>query len=542
MNRSVKLLEEVYESYKGNPTRQIRELKKFIAEGKKTGDSELLGAAYFYIGYIYYELDDRDNVFTNALKAVAMLKDSGNASLLVRSYVMLGYGYGRQENYQMELDCYDKAYLLARKYRIRGEVYHTLLNDLSNCYHQMGDCKTAIKLVNEAISRLKAMSPDDFIDLAMYVINLSEYYKDNNEPEKAREVLEEMGEWVEKIALNGLVCDYYLRIALLSFILKDSKSGKKYIDKSFEVIPDNVFPHPLYDDMRQVSHILVKSGDRKRAGKILELMKAYARNNPGTLEQLIAYRTMAEYYAKFGEEKLAFECYSKLDCLYEIRLKELQMIQLNVRKKMKVADGEILKLKKKIEESEELATKEPLTKLLNRTTLLRVASDFIDAAAEKKEKVGAIFIDIDFFKECNDTYGHVKGDEILNVVADACKKEESSAVRFARYGGDEFFGITLGLEDKEVTDIAARICKRIRKADIPNEKNPNGHRVTLSVGVANVRIFGQNDTIIEIANYADKAVYYSKNAGKNCIHLLEYGRKDDESKEGKEARFVRIDF
>ncbi len=542
MNRSVKLLEEVYESYKGNPTRQIRELKKFIAEGKKTGDSELLGAAYFYIGYIYYELDDRDNVFTNALKAVAMLKDSGNASLLVRSYVMLGYGYGRQENYQMELECYDKAYLLARKYRIRGEVYHTLLNDLSNCYHQMGDCKTAIKLVNEAISRLKAMSPDDFIDLAMYVINLSEYYKDNNEPEKAREVLEEMGEWVGKIALNGLVCDYYLRIALLSFILKDSKGGKKYIDKSFEVIPDNVFPHPLYDDLRQVSHILVKSGDQKRAGKILELMKVYARNNPGTLEQLIAYRTMAEYYAKFGEEKLAFECYSKLDSLYEIRLKEFQMIQLNVRKKMKVADGEILKLKKKIEESEELATKEPLTKLLNRTTLLRVASDFIDAAAKKKEKVGAIFIDIDFFKECNDTYGHVKGDEILKAVAGACKKEETPAVRFARYGGDEFFGITLGLEDKEVTDIAARICERIRKADIPNEKNPNGHRVTLSVGVANVRIFGQNDTIIEIANYADKAVYYSKNAGKNCIHLLEYGRKDDESKEGKEARFVRIDF
>ncbi len=96
-----------------------------------------------------------------------------------------------------------------------------------------------------------------------------------------------------------------------------------------------------------------------------------------------------------------------------------------------------------------------------------------------------------------------------------------------------------GLEDKEVTDIAARICERIRKADIPNEKNPNGHRVTLSVGVANVRISGQTDTIIEIANYADKAVYYSKNAGKNCIHLLDHGRKDAV---GNEARFIRIDF
>ena len=539
INRSVRLLEKVYETYKGNPTRQIGELKKFIAEGKKTGDTDLLGAAYFYIGYINYELGDRDGIFTNALKAVAMLKDSGDAGLLVRSYVMLGYGYSRQENHQMELDCYDKAYALARKHRLKGEIFHTLLNDLSNCYHHMGDCRTAIRLMSEAVSRLKTESPDDFTSLAIYVINLSDYYKDNNEPEKAREVLEEMGKWVVKVGFNGLVCDYYLRIALLAYILKDSKSGKKYIDRSFEFIPDNVFPHPLYDDLRQISHILVESGDKKRAGKILELMKTYAQKNPGTLEQLIAYRTMAEYYAKFGEEKLALEYYSKLDRLYETRLNEFQKIQLGVHNKMKVADGEILKLNRKIEESEELATKEPLTKLLNRATLLRVASDFIDAASKKKEKVGAIFIDIDFFKECNDTYGHVKGDEILKEVAGACRKEETPVVRFARYGGDEFFGITHGLEDKEVTDIAARICERIRKADIPNEKNPNGHRVTLSVGVANVRISGQTDTIIEIANYADKAVYYSKNAGKNCIHLLDYGRKDTE---GNEARFVRIDF
>ena len=223
MNKSVKLLEKVYESYKGNHAKQIRELKKFIAEGKKTGDTDLLGAAYFYIGYIYYELGDRDGIFTNALKAVAMLKDSGNASLLVRSYVMLGYGYARQENYQMEFDCYDKAYALARKHRFKGEVFHTLLNDLSNCYHHMGDCKTAIRLMSEAIFQLKTVSPDDFTSLAMYVINLAEYYKDNNEPEKAREVLEEMGKWVGKVGFNGLVCDYYLRMALIAYILKDSK-------------------------------------------------------------------------------------------------------------------------------------------------------------------------------------------------------------------------------------------------------------------------------------------------------------------------------
>ena len=71
--------------------------------------------------------------------------------------------------------------------------------------------------------------------------------------------------------------------------------------------------------------------------------------------------------------------------------------------------------------------------------------------------------------------------------------------------------------------------------EIPNEKNPNGGRITLSVGVVNVLITDKTDTIIEIANYADKAVYYAKNAGKNAVYMLEH-------KAGKAADFIKIDF
>lgn len=512
---------------------------RYWRQGRNTGDSCLIGAAYFYIGYVFYELDDRDGVFTNALKAVAMLKDSTEYNLLVRAYIMLGYGYARQENYQMELDCYDKAYVLARKHRIKGNIWITLLNDLSNCYHQLGDHKSAIQMMDECISNFEALSPDDYASRAMYSINLSEYYKDNDQPDKAREILIGMGDWIGNVDFKGLVCDYYLRLALVSFKLDDPTNGKKYIDRSFENVPENMFPHPIYDDYRQLSHILVTDGDKKRAEKILKLMKNYARNNPGTIEQLIAYRTMSEYYARFGEEKLALDYYSRLDELYENRIDEFRKIQLNINKKMQDADKEIFKLNKKIRESEELSLREPLTKLLNRSALLKIASDFIDTAAKKKEKVGAIFIDIDFFKECNDTYGHVQGDEILREVARTCKKEETSAIRFARYGGDEFFCVTHGLDDKEVSEIARRICARIRKADIPNEKNPNGHRVTLSVGVVNVPITGHTDTILEIANYADRAVYFAKNEGKDRIYFLDHGRKDIS---GNDAPYVRVEF
>ena len=113
------------------------------------------------------------------------------------------------------------------------------------------------------------------------------------------------------------------------------------------------------------------------------------------------------------------------------------------------------------------------------------------------------------------------GDEIIREVARACKAEETAFIRFARYGGDEFFGITRGLADDAVAEIARRICRRIRALDIPNEKSPNGQRITLSAGVVNVAITERTDTIIDVAKYADKALYHAKNAGKDAIYLLD---------------------
>ena len=99
--------------------------------------------------------------------------------------------------------------------------------------------------------------------------------------------------------------------------------------------------------------------------------------------------------------------------------------------------------------------------------------------------------------------------------------------------------MTMGLSDEEVCDVASRICRTIRNADIPHINNVGGDRLTLSVGVANVPITDKTDTILEIANYADKAVYYAKNAGKNAIYELVHGGLGEKE---TGAAFVKIDF
>lgn len=76
-------------------------------------------------------------------------------------------------------------------------------------------------------------------------------------------------------------------------------------------------------------------------------------------------------------------------------------------------------------------------------------------------------------------------------------------------------------------------------AEIPNEKNPNGQRVTLSVGVVNVQVSCSGETIIEIVKLADQALYHAKERGKNAIYLLE---QKDNNKKGKDVTYRNISF
>ena len=535
---NLEFADNIYDEYKNDYKKLLKEMKKLIKQGKETADKELIGAAYYYLALANKDYEDKDGTFTNSLKAVSFLEKTKNYSLLAKSYICLGYAYGADENTQLELSCYDKALSIIKRHRIYGDIRITALNNISACYHAAGNCEKSIGILNECIGYLKKDSPDNYLDLLMYSINLGNCYDDNGEPEKTREVLESAEVYAKNVSFKPLICDYYVKYAIISFKLGDEAKAINSCDKAFDYINYDLFPLPLYDDMRQLSHILVERNDKERAGKIIEPMTVYAEKNIGTFEQITAYRTFAEYYRKFGDYERSLECYQRLEELYDKHTTELRLIKTGVYNRMKKVDAQIRRLNKKIEQSEALANREPLTMLLNRSAMLKTASEFLETAVRKKAKIGAIFIDIDHFKEFNDTYGHAKGDEIIKEVANACRKEENANIRFARYGGDEYFGITIGLEDSDVAAIPARICDRIRKAGVENVKCPYGI-VTLSAGVVNVKVTENTDTIIEIINYADKAVYYAKRAGKNAVYFLDHGRKDEN---GKDNPFVRIDF
>ena len=248
----IEYVEKVFNDNEANLGKQRSLLEGLIQQGQKEGNEFLIGVAYFYMSVSYYDESDYINMLTNALKAIEFIKDTNEYKLIARVYTILGYAYGLQGNFQLEYTNHEKAYQIVKKKRIKGTLLVTVLNNLAICYHELGQTSTPIKFYQECIDYVKESEPDNYDDLAMYSLNIAECYKDSNNVDKANEVLSLMEKWIDKVSFIPLVCDYYLRYSILSYHVNDIEKGNIYLDKAFELIPQNIYPHPIYDDLMKM--------------------------------------------------------------------------------------------------------------------------------------------------------------------------------------------------------------------------------------------------------------------------------------------------
>lgn len=142
-------------------------------------------------------------------------------------------------------------------------------------------------------------------------------------------------------------------------------------------------------------------------------------------------------------------------------------------------------------------------------------SDLIAKARNSESTLFLMMIDIDFFKEINDEYGHDVGDQVLRHIADIIKTSARKKDVCSRFGGDEFVLILSDANEEQVGSIAARIMEKLRKSPLVLEDCVlEGTEVTLSIGIAQWKNEMCNQNLTQ---YADEALYFSKQKGRNQI-------------------------
>lgn len=157
----------------------------------------------------------------------------------------------------------------------------------------------------------------------------------------------------------------------------------------------------------------------------------------------------------------------------------------------------------------ELSNTDKLTGLYNRRYFSQKMSEFIRAFEMEHVQFSLLIIDIDHFKNVNDTYGHQVGDIVLEQLAQLLKEVVGEQGVVCRFGGEEFTIILIGHSQQVADDINKRAAAK---------EWPHIHKLTVSVGMAN---FTEHDDEQSLIQRADEALYYSKEHGRNRVTIYE---------------------
>ncbi|WP_430754980.1 diguanylate cyclase [Magnetovirga frankeli] len=161
-----------------------------------------------------------------------------------------------------------------------------------------------------------------------------------------------------------------------------------------------------------------------------------------------------------------------------------------------------------------------LTQVPNRRALEQFLQAEKARAARCHDKLALLMVDIDFFKNYNDYYGHQAGDDCLREVAQLLQSALPRATDFvARYGGEEFIVVLPGTDQQGAVAVAERLLQQVREQRIAHAASEIGEYLSLSVGVGVCHSF-EPGCIEQLKRHADKALYRAKHQGRDrvCVY------------------------
>ncbi len=237
-----------------------------------------------------------------------------------------------------------------------------------------------------------------------------------------------------------------------------------------------------------------------RSEKIAELDKTYATAHKLKQNELLVNQNKIESLKikdaenqKFAQQRNISILITTVFVFFLLLLK-----QLKIRKQLKY-----------------LTKTDSLTNLYNRRTLFEQGGNLVDTAISGQQSLSVILLDIDFFKNINDTYGHDVGDNVIKAIAKLGSETMRSRDIFARLGGEEFAGVLPGVNCAEAKAIAERLREKVENMELSTLEVKQ--QVTVSIGVACLDLVSPD--FDELLNAADIAMYFAKANGRNRVCL-----------------------
>jgi diguanylate cyclase (GGDEF)-like protein/PAS domain S-box-containing protein len=173
--------------------------------------------------------------------------------------------------------------------------------------------------------------------------------------------------------------------------------------------------------------------------------------------------------------------------------------------------GDEIAMRNRVADLEKMAFIDTLTGLPNRRYLISQITGRLEQLKRYQWPVGLLFMDVDQFKEVNDTHGHNVGDGLLKMVGSTLGQTARSFDIVGRFAGDEFIGVISNVDLEKLVAVGERFRVMVAASAL---RAPVELCTTISIGAAMAR---ETDTADELIKRADKKLYQAKNAGRNRI-------------------------
>lgn len=457
----------VLENRRNDNDRVLEYCHKIIELADETSDEDALGFAYFYIGEVEYLTNSIDEMFGSMLNALRYLGNSGQWYLAARVYNVMGITSVSRGNTVAAMEYYMSGLYICEEHDVKS-VQSSIELNLGYLYLDAGVYKEAeeyfLKAYNEYVRTPAEKRRNE--TLTMIYTNLATCHLLADELDKAKEYIGKLKD--ECQASFGNMDYIYVECLEVRFhhICGDYKSRDKIIDDVKRRLSGNVLIMDIFDDIYDFCNLMVEIDRLDVLQEIIEKLDEPIKKTQINNLKRKFLTLKIKLYMKNGDKEACdgalisfFELSEKLEMDKQKMIASILHVRNSVDKmkdKQRVLEAEKLKL---LERSET----DQLTGIANRYRLVQYAQSSL--AKCKKERIPLSYevLDIDYFKQYNDTYGHQAGDECIKAVAGILSDIRNDSIFAARYGGDEFVVIYVGMSVEEVVRTAEVLKRRAQE-------------------------------------------------------------------------------
>lgn len=495
-----------------------QEIEEALSHIPESEDKGLYGLCCYYAGYYCLMHGRQEECLGYMNEGIRCMVGTEQEKHVSRCYNALGIIAHGQNNLILALEQYDMALAYAERYQ--NHFMHSLVaSNMADAYFRMEAYERAIRYYGECLREFenaKDHSANAEYNYKMmlagcgYCLAMAGRFE---EAKRAADYLwkisrEGPDEKVPEVSCNTL-------FAFLAYQRGNQKCTDEFIRIAIENVASKKQITSEFDSLLNLIHFIVlakRYDDLKRILDYAEPIAAIERND-GLLLQLLLYRLKYCSQNMTQEEFLgSAQTFFRIKEKYENRENIQILHMMEMRNRLREIEEEQLELKKKNSQLLYQMDHDTLSGAYCKRCLNRYLEKVFDEAVQKQIPLGILFVDIDYFKQINDRYGHGRGDECVVAVARViqnCMPRDFTA----RYGGDEFVVVAVGRTSEYIEQRAGRLIQGIRELKIPNQDSETAGVLTVTVGAVNA-VPQKPNKVWDFLSVADSLLYEQKEAEK----------------------------